>query len=95
MVEERRLGGRTVGERLAVLEDNMEKVEGRIDKDGEHIWKAITDLRRCFTNSNAALREHLDSKFGSLYALLIKGGGVIVTIMLGMIGYLFIKTMGW
>lgn len=89
------MADRTDGERLAVLEDSVSKIETRIDKDGEHVWEAITNLRRCFTSSNAALRDHLDKKFSSLYGLLIKGGGVVATIMLGMIGYLFIKAMGW
>jgi len=86
---------RTDGERLAVLEDNVAKIEKRIDQDGEHVWSAIDKLRSCVTASNRELRQHIDGKFGALYALVIKGGGIVVTIMLGMIGYLFIKTMGW
>jgi len=100
MAEERRpggrtAGGRTVGERLAVLEDNMEKVEAKIERDGEHVWNAITKMRACITEGNRDLRHHLDSKFAALYGLIIKGGGAVAAVMAGIIGYLFVRALGW
>ena len=85
----------TAGERLAVVEDSVKKLEARFETDGDRVWGAIDKLRSCITNSNSELREHLDKKFGGLYRLIIKGGGTIALLMIGAIGFMFVKLMGW
>ena len=89
------MSDRTTGERLAVVEDSVRKLETRVDADGERVWGAIDKLRGCITTSNNALRDHLDAKFGRLYRLIIKGGGTIALLMIGAIGFMFVKLMGW
>lgn len=89
------MSDRTTGERLAVVEDSVRKLETRVDADGERVWGAIDKLRGCITTSNKELREHLDKKFGGLYRLIIKGGGTVALMMIGVIGFLFVKLMGW
>lgn len=85
----------TAGERLAVVEDSVKKLEARVDADGERVWGAIDKLRGCIVTSNRELREHLDAKFSGLYGLIVKGGGTLALLMIGVIGFLFVKLIGW
>lgn len=86
---------RTVGERLAVLEDNMEKLAVS-ERD---MWTSIENMRRCVVSTNRDLRNMMDARFTKVdsdtKSILRWVATGVLGVLLSSTAFLFSKVMGW